>query len=199
MYKTLLLIFFLVFSYCSYAATGLNVWAWGSNDYGAYGNGTYTSKSSPEQIGIDSNWAIINAGYNHTLAIKNDGTLWAWGYNSDGELGDGSNTNKSSPEQIGSSSDWAAISGCERHTVALKTDGTLWAWGDNTYGELGDGTNTSRNTPEQSELPPIGLLLVEMDVLQWHLKPMVLFGHGVIIFTVSWAIVHIPQEILPNK
>ena len=120
MNKTLLLIFFLVFSYSSYAATGLNIWAWGSNSYGAYGNGTYTSKISPEQIGIDTNWAIINAGYNHTLAIKNDGTLWAWGYNSNGALGDGTNTNKNSPEQIGTSSDWAAISGCERRTNCIK-------------------------------------------------------------------------------
>ena len=31
----------------------------------------------------------VAAGYNHTIALKADGSLWAWGVNEDGQLGDG--------------------------------------------------------------------------------------------------------------
>ncbi|RUT37908.1 hypothetical protein EJP82_27495 [Paenibacillus anaericanus] len=31
----------------------------------------------------------VSAGYNHTLAIRQDGTVWAWGSNDSGKLGNG--------------------------------------------------------------------------------------------------------------
>ncbi|MBF0452633.1 MAG: regulator, partial [Candidatus Magnetomorum sp.] len=42
----------------------------------------------------------IAAGYYHSLAIKEDGSVWAWGRNNYGQLGDGTTTNKSSPVQV---------------------------------------------------------------------------------------------------
>ncbi len=32
---------------------------------------------------------MISTGVNHTLALKDNGTLWAWGSNAEGQLGDG--------------------------------------------------------------------------------------------------------------
>ena len=32
-------------------------------------------------------WKEISASYQHTLAIKQNGTLWAWGKNTDSQLG----------------------------------------------------------------------------------------------------------------
>jgi len=37
----------------------------------------------------DDGVRTMAAGSNHTVAIKNDGTLWSWGYNEDGQLGNG--------------------------------------------------------------------------------------------------------------
>ena len=96
---------------------------------------------------MDSDWAYIAAGANHTIAIKKDRTLWAWGNNGYGQLGDGTTTNKYMPTRIGTDADWKAIAAGSNFTLALKMDGTLWAWGYNYYGQLGDNTTTQRNVP----------------------------------------------------
>ena len=82
-------------------------------------------------------WSKISAGHDHTIAIKNDGTLWAWGWNTSGLMGDGTINNKSIPTQIGVANNWLDVSEGETHVIALKTNGTLWAWGINSYGQLG--------------------------------------------------------------
>ncbi|WP_224998621.1 putative Ig domain-containing protein [Cesiribacter sp. SM1] len=124
------------------------LWAWGRNNYGQLGDGTYTEQITPVQIGVDSDWKIVSTGAHHTVAIKKDGTLWAWGFNQSGELGDGTNISKITPVQTSTDTDWLMISVGAYHTVALKNDGTLWAWGDNTAGRLGNGNESSSNTPE---------------------------------------------------
>jgi hypothetical protein len=118
------------------------LWGWGSNNpYGQVGNGVQADQLSPVQIGTDSDWRTVDAGYTHTLAIKTSGSLWAWGANSYGQLGDNWACGVSfclSPVHIGSSS-WSAASAGVQHSLAVRSDGTLWAWGDNTVGQLGDG------------------------------------------------------------
>ncbi|MBK6994107.1 MAG: hypothetical protein IPH31_03990 [Lewinellaceae bacterium] len=47
-----------------------SLWAWGINDSGELGDGTYANKNSPVQIGTATNWKSVAAGFNHTLAIK---------------------------------------------------------------------------------------------------------------------------------
>jgi hypothetical protein len=91
--------------------------------------------------------AKVGAGYFHTCAIKQDGSLWCWGRNDYGQLGDGTYSGKSTPVQITSGVSSVALGGY--HTCAVKIDGSLWCWGDNSSGQLGDGTNTSKNTPVQ--------------------------------------------------
>ena len=65
------------------------VWAWGFNEYGQLGDGTYNTRTTPVQVNDLSGVTDISACYFHSLALKSDGTVWAWGYNSYGELGDG--------------------------------------------------------------------------------------------------------------
>jgi alpha-tubulin suppressor-like RCC1 family protein len=120
------------------------LWAWGDNEYGQLGDGTndeYTDKNTPVQIGTDTNWVSIAAGFGHTIALKSNGTLWAWGNNEYGQLGDDTYTNENAPVQIGTDTNWVFIAAGLGHTIALKSNGTLWAWGWNLFGQLGDGTN----------------------------------------------------------
>jgi alpha-tubulin suppressor-like RCC1 family protein len=130
------------------------LWTWGSNAYAQLGttsSDTCYSQNcnrTPLQLGTDTDWAVIETGAHHTIAVKTDGTLWTWGRNSRGQLGDGTIVNRF-PIQVGTDTDWATASGGRDHTVAIKTDGTLWAWGYNIEGQLGDQTRTDRHTPVQ--------------------------------------------------
>ena len=91
--------------------------------------------------------AKVAAGYYHTMALKQDGTLWAWGRNSSGQLGNGSMTDQSSPMKINSDTNWTTVAAGGYHTIALKKDGTLWAWGDNTFGQVGNGSTANQKSP----------------------------------------------------
>ncbi|MCK6695286.1 MAG: chromosome condensation regulator RCC1, partial [Thermoanaerobaculia bacterium] len=84
-------------------------------------------------------WQQVAAGGEHTLAIKNNGTLWAWGSNSLGKLGIGMQRDQYTPVQVGSDSNWAQVTAGGGHSLAIKSDGTLWAWGSNYAGQLGIG------------------------------------------------------------
>jgi alpha-tubulin suppressor-like RCC1 family protein len=54
------------------------LWAWGWNYYGQLGDGSTGINTAPIQESSGStNWSAIAAGYDHTVALKSDGTLWA--------------------------------------------------------------------------------------------------------------------------
>ena len=97
---------------------------------------------------VTAGWKQVASGYNHTAAIKTDGTLWTWGWNGYGQLGDGTIINKSSPgTTAGSGTNWKQVACGYSETAAIKTDGTLWTWGYGSSGALGDGTTSSRTSP----------------------------------------------------
>lgn len=126
------------------------LYSWGSNYTGRLGLGLSPSntvtRSSPVQVGIDSNWTAISAGRYHSLALKSDGNIWAWGSNGFGQLGIGNTDGKSSPVTTSGSS-WSKISAGWNHSLAIKEDGSLWAWGYNFYGQLGDYSTSNRSNP----------------------------------------------------
>lgn len=88
------------FSACALKIDG-TLWCWGDNKYGQLGDGTTTMRTTPVQVaGLGADIAQVAVGFEHTCALKMDGTLWCWGGNSFGELGDGTNTNRNSPVQV---------------------------------------------------------------------------------------------------
>ena len=100
----------------------------------------------PEAV-VDLTEVHLAGGYEHSLAVRTDGTLWTWGSNACGQLGDGSGESRDYPAQVPDLAHVAAVAAGSRSSFALLTDGSLWAWGDNSRGQLGDGTTTSRSTP----------------------------------------------------
>lgn len=133
------------------------VWACGNNYSGELGNGTNANAYSPVQVKAGTsncvtnlcNITAVSTGYNHSLFLKDDGTVWACGENIAGQLGDGTTINKNTPVQVIGISGVIAISAGGRHSLFLKNDGTVWACGVNSGGELGDGTNTDKLSPIQ--------------------------------------------------
>ena len=126
------------------------LWTWGRNSFGNLGDNTAISRSTPVTTSAGgANWKQVAGGYQHTAAIKTDGTLWTWGQNSNGQLGDNTIINRSTPiTTFAGGTNWKQVScGGGSHTAAIKTDGTLWTWGRNSYGNLGDNTATNRTTP----------------------------------------------------
>jgi len=132
------------------------LWTWGRNSAGQLGDSTRGSRSSPIQtITGGTTWQQVSCGYQHTAAIKTDGTLWTWGRNSAGQLGDSTTTSRSSPVQtIALGTTWRQVSAGKFFTSSVKKDGTLWTWGLNNNGQLGDSSNSStvsaRSSPVQT-------------------------------------------------
>lgn len=119
------------------------LWAWGNNNQGQLGDGTTTNSIVPIQLGTDTDWEQIDAGFFHSVAKKTNGNVYTWGSNSYGQLGDGSNVSSNIPTLV--SDGVASISAGWHHTVGLQTNGSVWACGQNNVGQLGDGTNINRN------------------------------------------------------
>ena len=128
------------------------LYTWGNNSHGQLGRVTTTPWSAtPTRIGTDSDWKAAAGGTEHSLALKNDGTLHSWGDNSSGQLGDGTTTPHTTPTQIGTDADWKALACGGAHSLAVKSDGGLYTWGSNRTGQLGINNNSNRRSPSQVE------------------------------------------------
>jgi len=93
----------------------------------------------------------IAAGGDHTVTLKEGGTVWTWGRNSSGQLGIGTSDFyiHNLPVQVQGIVGVISVAAGYSHTVTLKEDGTVWTWGGNNSGQLGDGTTETRTAPVQ--------------------------------------------------
>jgi alpha-tubulin suppressor-like RCC1 family protein len=141
--------------YTAAIKTDGTLWTWGLGDNGRLGNGVTTGNISTPATTFagGTNWKQVNAGREHTAAIKTDGTLWTWGNGRNGRLGNSVTTgNVSTPvTTFAGGTNWKQVSCGYSHTAAIKTDGTLWTWGANYAmsgdGRLGNAQTTGRSTP----------------------------------------------------
>ncbi|CAJ36967.1 RCC1 domain-containing protein [Methanocella arvoryzae] len=132
-----------------------SLWAWGNNNNGQLGDGTYINRLVPvlikdytdllggNLIGISS----IDGGYGYTVILRNDGTVWTSGNNDAGQLGQRNRADNAVFTQIPNMSNVARIDAGEGHVLALKVDGTVWSWGDNSFGQLGNGSKALTGEP----------------------------------------------------
>ena len=123
-----------------------SMWITGSNYHGSLGLNEYaqypwqfSNKSSPMQIGTNTNWAFISTGQNLHGGITNTNELFSWGNNNAGKTG----TNKSYPttpvvkSTVKIPGTWQYVYSGEKQGCAITTGGELFTWGEDKNGGLG--------------------------------------------------------------
>jgi alpha-tubulin suppressor-like RCC1 family protein len=132
------------------------LWSWYQNinggNVGQPGQNDTIDRSSPVQVGTDTDWRYAQSSRNSRFAIKADGRMYGWGDNTNGSIGDGTTISRSSPVQVPGS--WTSVYAGTPLNVSniahgIKSDGTLWTWGYNGNGHLGDGTTIDKSSPVQ--------------------------------------------------
>jgi alpha-tubulin suppressor-like RCC1 family protein len=114
-----------------------SVLAWGSNVYGALGDGTETSRDVPVDLPELNGAKDVALGLLFGVALFPDGSLSSWGWNVNGQLGDGSFDSHAVPASVSGVDGVIAVSARDTWAMALRGDGTVWTWGGNRFGRLG--------------------------------------------------------------
>jgi hypothetical protein len=117
------------------------------------GLGHSECRPSPELISSIETIKIvtITSGWDHCMALDNEGKVLSWGSGQNGKLGHSSEENISVPCYIPELEDTKIIAiaaGCE-HSAAISIDGTMYSWGHGDGGRLGLGNNTQSFVPVQ--------------------------------------------------
>lgn len=115
---------------------------WGNNFYGQVGTDDYTDFISTRTDFVDLGEPAVDmsAGYNHTCAVTESGTVQCWGNNKFGQLGAGTDQEYSRvPMEVQGLTGVVAIGSGNYHTCAVLDTGAARCWGWNKYGQLGNG------------------------------------------------------------
>jgi len=100
------------------------VWAWGANDLGQLGDGTFNDSQAPVRVNGMSEVVQVSARYDYNLALKKDGSVWFWGYEGkqDGQL-----ICRNTPVKIEGLNDVASIC-AYAYCLVMKHDNTYWGF-----------------------------------------------------------------------
>ena len=158
--------------------TNGTLWGWGRNTENQLGDGTSTSKSSPIQIGSDTDWNIVTAGGAKSFAVKSNGSLYGAGTTNPGTPLPGAFNPVSRPVQA-PGTNWSSIqnksivNSTTGPVCAIKSDGTLWAWGVNTSNGILSSTTANQSTVQigsatnwkSAHTTGLGIIAVSEDIL----------------------------------
>ena len=129
-----------------------SLWGMGSYYWGELGTGkdrnnfsqnktSSARQKSPFKI-LEEGVVQVAAGGNHSLFIKEDGSLWGMGRNDQGQLGIDNEDDQKTPVQIRTSGVVQVTAGTD-HSLFIDENGTLWGMGSSSSGQLGIDNNST--------------------------------------------------------
>jgi alpha-tubulin suppressor-like RCC1 family protein len=134
------------------------VMSWGLNTaaqlgVGTTGNRNYATLLMETTVEPLTDVVAVAAAAQHSLALKEDGTVYSWGNNGMGQLGRSGTTNRPGIITGFDNKKIVQISTSDSHSLALDEDGQVWGWGLNMYGQTGNGSTApfTVNTPVKSK------------------------------------------------
>jgi alpha-tubulin suppressor-like RCC1 family protein len=141
---------------------GLRCWGLAANGQLGYANtttiGDNETPSSAGAVSVGRSATSVAAGFLHTCARLDDGTLRCWGAGSSGRLGYANTTtigDNEAPSSVGTVNvgrSATAVATGLAHTCALLDNGTVRCWGLATSGQLGYANTTTIGDNEAPSL-----------------------------------------------
>ncbi|HJT82457.1 MAG TPA: hypothetical protein VJ719_14780 [Chthoniobacterales bacterium] len=142
-----------------------SLWVWGSNQYGARGDGTRgDNMANPVLVPLPNLVSTPTRAGKHAVAIgtfayaviDTQGQVWMWGVNWNGRLGDGTTTSRFTPARVKNGpnpGDYltgiVSIAAGGGTMAAIDADGTVWTWGAGANGALGNSSTQDSLYPVQ--------------------------------------------------
>ena len=110
------------------------VYSWGENKHGQLGLDPVCTRNSfvPCVAFIDSHIKEIHAGWTHSAALTEDGSVYTWGRSNFGQLGS-QRLAPHKPEKL-TGFNFKQISLGSEHSLAVTNNSELFAWGWNEHG-----------------------------------------------------------------
>jgi len=127
---------------------GGTLWAWGDNTFGQLGDSTTVSKSSPVQIGSNTNWSTIECNASNSMAVDSAGNIYAWGDNSSAQCND-PNFHALQVDYNDANSPTNAAAAAILATSSGASAGPLYVWGYNSFGQLGLSNASNQSIAQQ--------------------------------------------------
>ncbi|MEI8258216.1 MAG: hypothetical protein WCJ30_21265 [Deltaproteobacteria bacterium] len=121
---------------------------WGSNQGGAVlPNALSANFNMPPSIEPVPDVRGVATLFDHSCAVRLDGSVWCWGDGTRGQMGDGHRTPSAPAHPVLGVHDAVGVTVAETHSCAWRSDGTVTCWGSNLAGQLGNGERAGSLVP----------------------------------------------------
>lgn len=147
------------------------VYAWGTNLSGQLGDDSRTDRNAPVEVLVPAgvSFTSLAPGFEHSLALGDDGKVYAWGWNGSGQIGTGVGSFLLTPVEVSTPSGltFTKVRAHGDSSFAFANDGTVYGWGGNYDGRLGNGESTNQFLPIEVAAPA-GVTFVELSAGETH-------------------------------